>query len=77
MEKLLEILNKINPEADFANESRWIENGLIDSMGILMLITDIKKEFGVEFTEDMLVMESFESLDVFWNVIKKQLEKQV
>jgi acyl carrier protein len=44
-----------------ANE-KWLEKGLLDSLGILDLVGFIEKEFAITLSDDELLPENFESL---------------
>ena len=39
MEKLLEILNELHPEVDFENNESLIDDGILDSLDIVSLVT--------------------------------------
>ena len=48
MEKLIEMLEELNPEIDYTTEEHLIDNHLLDSLAILSLIGDIEDEFDDE-----------------------------
>jgi acyl carrier protein len=39
-----------------------LQNGLIDSMGILEVVEFLESKFGVQFSDDELLPENFESI---------------
>lgn len=41
---------------------KWLENGMLDSLGILDLVTYLETEFSVYASDEELVPENFESL---------------
>lgn len=45
------------------NDFPLIENGLIDSLGILEVVQFIEREFGVEVADEDLVLDNFGTLD--------------
>ena len=45
MEKLIAMLEELNPEVDYQTEEHLIDNHLLDSLAILSLIGDIEDEF--------------------------------
>ena len=45
MEKLIEILKELHPDVDFENEEGLIDNGILDSLDIVTLVTEIDAEF--------------------------------
>ena len=48
MERLLEILEEINPDIDFENCTTLIDDGLLDSFAILEIVAEINDAFDVE-----------------------------
>lgn len=71
MEKLLEILDDLNPDVDFKTEEQLIDNGLLDSMAILSLVSDLEDEFDVEITPVELVPANFNSAAAMWKMIQR------
>ena len=52
MEKLIEMLEDLNPDVDFSTEEKLIDGGLLDSMAILSLVSDLEDEFDVEIPDE-------------------------
>ena len=48
------------------------EQGIFDSMGLLLLIEFIKDEFNVTTNDDELIVENFESIDSMVGFITKK-----
>lgn len=71
MEKLLEILNSLKPGVDFSAQSNMIDDGLLDSMTIVRLITLLQEEFDVEFSVTDLVPENFNSVGAIMDLIQR------
>lgn len=44
------------------DEERLLSNGMLDSMGVLEVVTFIESEFGITVSDDELLPENFESL---------------
>ena len=72
-EKLLNILAEACPEVDFVNETALIDDGLLESLDIVMIVTEIMQEFGVELTVDDLLPENFNSVDTLLALIESRL----
>ena len=72
-EKLLNILAEVCPEVDFVNETALIDDGLLESLDIVMIVTEIMQEFGVELTVDDLLPENFNSVDALLALIESRL----
>ena len=41
---------------------KWLETGVMDSLGILDLVQFLEKEFAIQVSDDELLPENFESL---------------
>lgn len=71
MEKLLEILNEVNPDVDYENCTTLIDDGLLDSFAILEIVSEINDEFDVEVSAPDIVPENFNSAKALWEMIKR------
>ena len=52
MEKLLEILNDINPDVDYSKEKNLIDGKVYDSFSIITLVSNISEEFDIEIANE-------------------------
>ena len=68
-EKLIGILTDICPDVDFENEDALIDDGLIESLDIVAIVTEIMAEFDVEINVDDLLPENFQALSCCFNSI--------
>ncbi|MCH4284237.1 MULTISPECIES: acyl carrier protein [Bacillota] len=71
MEKLLEILNEVNPDVDYENCTTLIDDGLLDSFAILEIVSEINDEFDVEVSAPDIVPENFNSAKALWEMIQR------
>ena len=62
-EQLLEILKDCCPDVDFENETSLIDDGILESLDIVTIVTDIMHTFGVTLSVDDLLPENFNSVD--------------
>ena len=70
MEKLLEILQRVRPDVDFKNETLLIDDGILDSMDVVSIISEIDDEFGVQVRINELIPDNFNSVEAIWNLIQ-------
>jgi len=58
----------------FHNDDSMLENGIIDSMGILEIVVFIEKNFGISVSDDELTPRNFDSIESLSNylMVKKQ-----
>ncbi len=71
MEKLLEILSSLHPEVDFENTEDLIDDGILDSLDIVTLVTEINAELDVTIPAEEIVPENFNSAKALWELIEK------
>ena len=69
MEKLIAILNEIRPDVDFANETRLIDRGVLDSLDIMEIVAEISDAFGITLSPADIVPENFNSAQALWAMI--------
>ena len=63
-EKILTILRDINPYVDIDRTSELIEEEILDSMGLLLLITELEKEYQIEISLDDLQADDLDRKSV-------------
>lgn len=68
---VINILNRIRPEFDFKDEVNFIENGLLDSFDIIVLITQLDEEFNISIDGTDIVPENFSNIDSIILLLKK------
>ncbi len=71
MEKLIQILTECCPGIDFANETALIDDGLIESLDIVTIVSELMDAFGVDITVDDLTPENFNSAESMWDMIQR------
>ena len=75
MDELLEILNEINPDIDYENETNLIDGKMLDSFSIIQLIGDICDTFDIEISPKWMRNENFNSVEKMWEMIQKIQEE--
>ena len=71
MEKLIEILSELHDDVDFENETALVDDGILDSLDIVSLVTEIDSEFDVRIPPEEIVPENFNSAAALWELIQK------
>lgn len=69
MEELIEILEDIQPEVDYGTCETLIDDHILDSFGILSLVSEIEDAFDVEISPAELIPDNFNSAQRLWNMI--------
>ena len=71
MEKLLEILSELHDDVDFTVEESLIDDGILDSLDVVAIVTEISSEFDVRIPPEEIVPENFNSAKALWALIEK------
>ena len=69
MEKLIELLRELHDDVDFENTDGLVDEGIIDSLDIVTLITEINDRFDVSIPPEEIVPENFNSVQALWGLI--------
>ncbi len=59
-----------NPITD---DDSFLETGVVDSMGVMELVTYIQSEFGIEVAQSEIVVENFDSIQKVANFVRRKL----
>ena len=73
-EKVIAILSEICPGVDFEHETALIDDGLVDSLDIVSIVTELMDTFELEITVDDLQPENFNSVDAIVRLIQAAQE---
>ena len=71
MEELKELLEGIRPDIDFEKEDKLIDNGILDSIDIIGIVTEINDTFDVDINVQYLLPENFNSMEEIYALIQK------
>lgn len=71
MEKLLKILSDLHDDVDFAAEEGLVDDGILDSLDIVSLVTEIDAEFDVRIPPEEIIPENFNSAAALWALISR------
>ena len=76
MEKLIEILEELNPDVDYNTTENLIDGRYLDSLTILSLVAEIEDEFDVEIPTVEIIPGNFNSAKNIWKLIEKLKEEE-
>lgn len=69
-ERILEILADALPQIDFTSSDALVDDGILDSLSIVTLVSELSVEFGIQFDLDQLVPENLNSIDAIVETVK-------
>lgn len=76
METLMEILEELRPDVDFANEKSLVTGGVLDSFDIISLVSQLNEEFDITIRPANLVPENFNSAEAMLLLIEKLRDEE-
>lgn len=71
METLLKILNGLHPDVDFEAIDDLYDEGVLDSLDMVRLVTEIGMEFDVQIPPEELIPENFQNVNTIWALIER------
>jgi len=71
MEKLKEMLEGKYPNIDFDTEKKLITDGILDSLEVVSIISEIEDLFDISVTMEYIQPSYFESIDTMWEMIEE------
>ena len=71
MDKLIEILQSFNPSITVGMEKKIVTDGVIDSVDIVSLISELEDAFGIEIPMEDIVEANFDTVDAMWAMIQR------
>ena len=66
---IIEILQDLHEDVDFENETKLIDNKILDSFDIVTLISELSNEFDVTIPAEKIIPENFNSADALAKMI--------
>lgn len=76
MDELIEILEELLPGEDVENCTTLIDDHILDSFGILSLVSEIEDAFDIEVSPAELIPENFNSAKSLWDMIIRLKEEE-
>ncbi|MGN0203065.1 MAG: acyl carrier protein [Coprococcus sp.] len=74
MNELIKILNKVKTGIDYLSEKRLVSDGLLDSLDVMTIVTELCDEFDVDILPTDIVPENFESAEAMWRLVERLQE---
>ena len=74
-EKILQILQEINPYEDITEESDLIGEEILDSTSILVLVTELEETYGIFIDEKLIIPERFASISAIAELVMRLIRE--
>ena len=69
MEELIELLEEIQPDADFENCDTLIDDGILDSFAILSIVSELQDTYDITINPADIIPENFNSAKALWDMV--------
>jgi len=73
VEKVKMVLEENFPDIDFESSDELVDDGIIDSLSIVNMISVLSDEFDVSLPYEEIIPENFNSLDSIAELIEKYM----
>ena len=74
MKKLMEILMELDDSIDWENETALIDERILDSFGVISLISELEEQFDIEIEASEINPQNLNSADAMWKMIQRLQE---
>ncbi|MDD6213437.1 MAG: acyl carrier protein [Clostridiales bacterium] len=71
MEEIRKILESMKPGVDFSAQNHMIDDHILESMDVMMLVAELNDAFDVEITLPYIRPENFQSIDTIYDMIQR------
>jgi len=75
MDKLMEVLKKAAPKVDWDMEGNLIEEGVLDSIDIISVVSEITVVYGIEIPAEEMESENFCNREAIYNLVQRLLDE--
>lgn len=71
MKRLIEILEGIRPDVDFATETKLMDNGILDSFDVVSIISELNDEYNIAIRVNELNPANFNSAPAIMEMVER------
>lgn len=75
METIIEILEDIQPGADYQSCSTLIDDHILESLSIIALIGDLEDEFDITIPAVEIIPANFNSAAAIWTLVQRLMDE--
>lgn len=71
MEEMYELLDGLKMNIDFRTEKNLIDDGILESLDIVVIVDELMCHYEVEITVEDLLPENFNSVEAMYALVQK------
>ena len=62
-QEIFDSLLSTRPENDFSSSEDFVKDGLLDSLDVVVLVSELELKFGIKIPGEDIIAENFSSVD--------------
>lgn len=74
-EQILELLNGLKDDVDFTSSNALIDDGLLTSLDIIMLVGGLSETFDITIPAGCIIPENFNSAEAIGRLVERLMEE--
>ena len=71
MNEIIDILTELHDDVDFTTEEGLVENGILNSLDIVAIITEINDRMDVRIPAEEILPENIDSAEALWALVQR------
>ena len=71
MDELKNVLQELYPNIDFDNEETLYDDGIIDSVDVVTIISKLEETFDISVTMEYIQPNYFQSVETMWEMVEE------
>lgn len=71
MDELIELLNEVNEDVDYAASTSLIDDGLLDSFDILQIVAELNDHYDITIPAEEVIPQNFNSAAAMLSMVKR------
>lgn len=75
MDELLGLLKEILPKVDFESGTDLVDDGVIDSLDVVSIISELNVHYDIEIPSDEIVPENFNDAEAIFDLVNRLLDE--
>lgn len=75
MEEFISVLKRAMPNVDFENEIALVDDGILDSLSIVAIISELSDEYDIEVPPEEIDPDNFNSAEAMKALVDRLLDE--
>lgn len=75
MEEFIAVLKRAMPNVDFENNDSLVDDGILDSLSIVAIISELSDEYGIDVPPEEIDPDNFNSAEAMKALVDRLLDE--